>query len=156
MSSICDYCCKKLLITNIKLLKDGRVCSWCRLMCFNQEKQERNLNAPVFKQDLCAFLSLRGALERSMTSLWAGWSCSSLFINLHFNLLCQTLTVSLLVAADRPSLRASERSHLSDHQRLQHGNKEGRHQEDHGGRSGLRSPGGQILRVHQVTWQQTW
>ena len=66
------------------------------------------------------------------------------------------LTVCLLVAADRPSLRASERSHLGDHQRLQHGNKEGRHQEDHGGRSGLCSPGGQILRVHQVTWQQTW
>lgn len=61
------------------------------------------------------------------------------------------LTVCLLVAADRPSLRASERSHLGDHQRLQHGNKEGRHQEDHGGRSGLCSPGGQILRVHQVT-----
>lgn len=52
--------------------------------------------------------------------------------------------------ADHPSLRPSERSDLGDHQRLQHGNKEGRHQEDHRGRSGLRSPGGQILRLYQV------
>lgn len=77
----------------------------------------------------------------------------------HFTLLLLLLLLVMLEIsgrfyflsfADPPSLRPSQRSDLGDHQRLQHGDKEGGHQEDHSGGSGLCPPGGQILRLHQV------
>lgn len=42
-----------------------------------------------------------------------------------------------IIPPDHPLLWAAQRLNRSDHQRLQHGNKEGRREKDHRGRSEL-------------------
>lgn len=81
-------------------------------------------------------------------------SWNSALINLVFYLSPSLFTSSL--TSDHSSVWPAQWSHLSDHQGLKHGNKKGRHQEDHCGWSGLCSPGGQILSLHKVQVTSTF